>query len=161
MTPQEPVEDNDEPIVVIAYDGSEGARRAVDRAAALFPGARALVVTAWTGVTETAPELLLAPGGVVAAAIGTIGDVLESRAQESAGEGARLAVAAGLAAEPRVVHARSASWEGILRVADDAGATAIVLGSRGRSALVAAALGSVSTGVLNHSTRPVLVVPRG
>ena len=45
----------------------------------------------------------------------------------------------------------------IVAYADELDATAIVLGSRGRSTLAATLLGSVSTGVLHHTTRPVLV----
>ena len=42
--------------------------------------------------------------------------------------------------------------------ADELDASAIVLGSRGRSPMAATVLGSVSTGVLHRTRRPVLVV---
>ena len=42
--------------------------------------------------------------------------------------------------------------------ADAVDATVIVVGSRGRSTLAASVLGSVSTGILHHTKRPVLVV---
>ena len=43
--------------------------------------------------------------------------------------------------------------------ADEQDARAVVLGSRGRSGVRAALLGSVSYGVVHHSSRPLLVVP--
>ena len=144
--------------LVIAYDGSDPARRAISRAAELFPGRAATVVTAWTGVREQHPELLLVPGGAVFAAAGALSELMSERAGELSAEGAALASASGLTAQARAVHADRALWDGIVSCAEELDAEAIVLGSRGHSTLVAAVLGSVSTGVLHHSTRPVVVV---
>jgi nucleotide-binding universal stress UspA family protein len=49
----------------------------------------------------------------------------------------------------------------LIACADGLDAAALVLGSRGRSALAATLLGSVSTGVLHHTARPVLVARAG
>jgi nucleotide-binding universal stress UspA family protein len=147
--------------IVIGYDRSEGARRAVSRAASLFPGREALVVTAWLGVADTAPELMIAPGGLLVAAVESLGDLMEERAHEVAAEGATLATGAGLLAQARTVRSHRATWEGITRCADEAAAELIVLGSRGQGALTAAILGSVSMGVLHHAERSVLLVPDG
>ncbi len=144
--------------IVIGYDGSDGSRHAVRLAAALFPGREALVVTAWLGVADTAPELMLAPGGLLVAAVESVGDLMEERAREVAAEGAKLAADAGLAAQARVVRSHRATWEGITRSADEAAAELIVVGSRGQGALAAAILGSVSMGVLHHAGRSVLLV---
>ena len=46
----------------------------------------------------------------------------------------------------------------LIEAADELDARAIVAGSRGRSSLRAAVLGSVSTGLLHHTIRPVLIV---
>jgi nucleotide-binding universal stress UspA family protein len=46
----------------------------------------------------------------------------------------------------------------IVGIADSKEADLIVLGSRGRGAITAALLGSVSRGVLQHAKRPVLIV---
>ena len=48
--------------------------------------------------------------------------------------------------------------ETIVALADTKNADLIVLGNRGRNAVTSALLGSVSHGVLNQATRPVLVV---
>ena len=144
--------------ILIGYDGSDGARRAVRRAASLFPGRKTLVVTAWLGVADTAPELLLAPGGLLVAAAESLGDVMQERAESLASEGAELAAEVGLAATAHTVRSHRATWEGISRCAAETGADLIVVGSRGQGALSAALLGSVSTGVLHHARRSVLIV---
>jgi len=46
----------------------------------------------------------------------------------------------------------------IVALADTKDADLIVVGSRGRSKMTSALLGSVSHGILNHASRPVLVV---
>ncbi|HWT24328.1 MAG TPA: universal stress protein, partial [Solirubrobacteraceae bacterium] len=76
-----------------------------------------------------------------------------------AAEGAELARAAGFDAEPRALGTRERYYRALLDLADELDAGVIVMGSRGRSAFAAALLGSVSSGVLHHAARPVLVVP--
>ncbi len=117
------------------------------------------MVSAWLGVADSAPELMLAPGGLFVAAVDSLGDLMEERAREIAAEGVKLATEAGLSAQARTVRSHRATWEGITRCAYELGAELIVLGSRGQGAITAALLGSVSTGVLHHSSRSVLIVP--
>ncbi len=50
-------------------------------------------------------------------------------------------------------------WETILTVADERDAEAIVVGRRGVSRLESVLMGSVSNGLVQHSSRPVLVMP--
>ena len=66
--------------------------------------------------------------------------------------------AAGFEAQPRAVRAGGPFFAALLGVADEIDARVIVVGSRGRSSVAAAVLGSVSTGILHHTRRPVLVV---
>lgn len=146
-------------MILIGFDGSAGARRAVEHAGTLFPGQAALIVTAWVGATEAAPELMLAPGGVVMATIAALGDAMRERAEGLAAEGAELATAAGFAAEFRAVHSDKAQWEAIVSCAEETDAAVIVLGSRGYSVVTSAVLGSVTNGALNNAARPVLIVP--
>ena len=53
----------------------------------------------------------------------------------------------------------AAVWQAILEYAEEVDAELIVAGSRGLSMIESTVLGSVSHGLVNHSHRPVLVVP--
>jgi nucleotide-binding universal stress UspA family protein len=77
-----------------------------------------------------------------------------------AGEGARIARQAGLIAEPVAVEAAGAVWKTIVDIADRDDAATIVMGSRGLTGLRARMLGSVSSDVVNHADRPMLIVRR-
>lgn len=82
--------------------------------------------------------------------------------QEAVAKGllTRLSAATGLEqADRRVVVGYPA--ERLAELADDEGAELIVVGSRGRGALKAAFLGSVSTSLIGVAGCPVLVVPPG
>jgi nucleotide-binding universal stress UspA family protein len=73
-------------------------------------------------------------------------------------EGVHIAREAGLAAEPMAVEANGPVWKTVTETADRNDATAIVMGSRGLTGLRSMLLGSVSSAVVHHSDRPVLVV---
>jgi len=145
--------------VLFAYDGSPHARAAIERGAALLRPGPAVVATAWTSFEDAAPAALLAlPGDVVRGAVDDLDGANRDAAEALAAEGAELARAAGFDAEPRAVRAAEAFFVAIIAAADEIDASAIVMGSRGRSRLAATVLGSVSTGVLNHTRRPVMIV---
>ena len=115
--------------------------------------------TAWTTFEGAAPAALLAlPGDMVREGAQALDDAGRETAEELAAEGAELARAAGFDAEPRAVRSSGPYFAALLDVADELDARAIVAGSRGRSTIAAAVLGSVSTGLLHHTSRPVLVV---
>jgi len=73
--------------------------------------------------------------------------------------GAGGATAAGLVAEPRIAVRQDGIAGAILAVADELGADAIVLGTRGLTGIRSMLLGSVSHAVLQHADRSVIVVP--
>jgi nucleotide-binding universal stress UspA family protein len=146
--------------VLIAYDGSEGAQAAIERAGVVLGGGRAVVATAWSPLRDAAPAALLAlPAGVIEAAVDDIDAATEEHARDVAADGAERARKAGFDAEPRAVRSSERYFRTLLTLADELDAPVIVMGSRGRSAAASAVLGSVSTGVLHHGRRPVLVVP--
>jgi nucleotide-binding universal stress UspA family protein len=147
------------PPVMFAYDGSPHARAAIERGTALVRPGPAVVATAWTSFEDAAPAALLAlPGDVVRGAVDDLDAANREAAEKLAAEGAELARAAGFDAEPRAVRAAEAFFVALVALADEIDASAIVMGSRGRSRLAATVLGSVSTGVLNHTRRPVMIV---
>jgi nucleotide-binding universal stress UspA family protein len=145
--------------VLIAYDGSAHARAAVTRAAELFPGRRALVVTMWRSVREGAAAARAAlPQALIDDAVQKLDEAAATEAEATALDGARLAREHGLDADAQAVRAGAAIWSAIINAATQASALAIVVGSRGRSGLRSTLLGSVSNGVVNHSALPVVVV---
>lgn len=144
---------NEKPIL-IAYDGSESARHAIDAAAALFGHRRAVVLDVGPAIT---PVESLATLGPVAPAYAFEEENADDALQR-AGTGARLARKVGFSAEARASVA-APTWEGIVEVADELDVSVIVMGTRGLSGLHELAEGSVSHAVVEHAGRPVLVVP--
>jgi nucleotide-binding universal stress UspA family protein len=147
-------------MILICYDGSPDSKSAIDRAGELLSGQPATVVSVW--------EPFFAIMSRASAGWGTapvmqdhvaIDKAILEQAQALAEEGARLAREAGLDARPRTCSQETTTAEAILTEADAIGATAILIGSRGRGALKSVFLGSVSHGVLQNADRPVIVVP--
>src|SRR5688572_17232466 len=152
--------------VLIAFDGSPSSRVAVDRAAALFAGAEAVVVSVASGLEE------LADAG--SAARTTLPEVVDRRATKHlrdsalaesravAEHGAERAATAGFAspsAKPR--SADGAIWAALVGAAHELEADAIVCGTHGHGVIARAILGSVAAGLARHADLPVLVVPEG
>jgi nucleotide-binding universal stress UspA family protein len=139
--------------VLIAYDGSDHAKSAIDQAAALLrPGMDAVVLT-------VSPPLRTV-GFFGVAALPTIPqEILDAAlddARRVAGEGVELATAAGFNAEPLVDEGEPV-WDRIVEIAGERAAAVVVIGSHGRSGLSYAAMGSVATSVAHHIKRPVLI----
>jgi len=141
--------------ILICYDGSEDAKRAIGAAAALLGTRKAVVLD--LGPILTAEESLgaLAPGLPAEG----IEEANESDALARATEGATLANEAGFTATPRAGIGQP-TWQGIVDVADELDAPAIVIGSRGLMGGEELLAGSVSHQVSRHAGRPVLLVPR-
>ena len=140
--------------MLICYDGSEGARRAVDAAAELVRG-RTTVVLA-VAAPLTASQALDSLATVEEAPE----EVNREAAAVRAAEGAAYARRAGLTAEARGEIA-APTWKGIVDVADELDAAVIVIGSRGLRGAREIVEGSLSHEVAEHAGRPVLVVPPG
>ena len=138
--------------ILICYDGSEGAKHAIQAAAGLLDGHPAVVLA--VGPPLTAEESYAALGTLVP----SFQELNEQQALERAKEGAELAASAGFSAEARAEVA-APTWEGVIHVADEIDAAAIVIGSRGLTGVKEALSGSVSHAVAEHAGRPVLIVP--
>lgn len=143
--------------LLLCFDGSDDARRAIGGAAELLGARPAVVLAVW----EAARDLTaLDPIGDAVGRLSGIYAELDSAgldaAREVAQEGAQLARALGFDARERVEC--GSVWRTIVAVAADEDAATIVLGPRGLSG-AAAALGSTSVRVCRHAGRPVLVIP--
>jgi nucleotide-binding universal stress UspA family protein len=145
--------------VVIAYDGSVDSDAAIREAGRLFPGHKAVILTVWESNARMAGSARVAlPGAVIHEAIAALDAAAQGEAQETADSGAALANDGGLDATPGVAKADHNVWTTVLEAAERENAAVLVVGSRGRTAVKAAILGSVSNALTVHSRRPVLVV---
>jgi nucleotide-binding universal stress UspA family protein len=143
--------------LLICYDGSDGARTALDAAVAAFD--RPTVVACyWQAFADSGRPLAMNVLELIQDPA-SINEREQAAAQQVAEEGAALAEAAGREAEAVAVRVSTPIDEAILRHAEELDAFAIVLGSRGRSGLGSILLGDVAGDVLQLSSRPVFVVP--
>ena len=136
--------------IVIAYDGSDGARAALDVAAGLAAvgGASLTLVRSVEGRGTAVPGLPATPDS---------DQVAEARHSLQA---AATKLDPELGASPWVMA--GPAGEAVLSVAKEIGADLIVTGSRGRGTVARTLLGSVSSHLVNEGPCDVLVVhPRG
>ena len=142
----------DESPILICYDDSSSAKHAIDRAAQLFPGRHAVVLDVAPPLTGAESLAELSP------AIPDFREINTADALANARLGAARAREDGLVAEARADLA-APTWDGVVVVADEIGAAAIVIGSRGLNGAEALLRGSLSHDVAEHAGRPVLIVP--
>jgi nucleotide-binding universal stress UspA family protein len=141
---------NDE--ILICYDGSEEARRAIEAAGEVLSGRRAIVLN--VGPTLIPAEAL----GLMTPAALDFDHVNAASAQEVADQGAEVARRAGFEVEARGGVAAPV-WQAIVTYAEIVDAPLIVLGARALNGMGELVKGSVSHKVAEHAGRPVLVVP--
>jgi nucleotide-binding universal stress UspA family protein len=146
--------------ILICYDGSEDSKQAVSRAAELFPARQAIVLHVWEPLKNVAsvppvPALY----GMLEEGLNEMDKIGREVSERTVAEGAEQARAAGLEAEALSVSASGRAWRNILKVAGERDVQAIVIGQRGIGGAERALLGSVSTAVVHHADKPVVVVP--
>jgi nucleotide-binding universal stress UspA family protein len=141
--------------VLFAYDGSELAALAIERAGReLASGRDALVLCVWQ------------PGGVGFVPVTTsnfdanAASEVRLAAQETAEFGASLARHAGFRAQGAIAEA-APTWKGIIDTAKEHRVSLIVMGAHSHAGLVGHLLGSVSAAVVSHAACSVLVVHQG
>jgi nucleotide-binding universal stress UspA family protein len=149
--------------VVVAFDGSDEARAAVTAAATLFAGRRLVVVSVW----EPGLALAMAPTRDITGVgysqpspqeVAAIDRAQRDHALDAAEEGARIARDLGATADPHPVADEADVAETVAIEAERVDASAIVVGSRGLGRMRKRLFGSTSSGVLERSNRPVVVV---
>ena len=141
--------------VVICYDGSAESADALAYAAALLPGARAVVLTVWKPIVEEA----LSPATTPPVADPVEANTSRQRAAaQVAADGARRASQAGLDAEPLAITATGPLWEAVELVAEERDARLIVCGTS-RSGIKSTLPGNLAGALVDHAGHPVLVVP--
>jgi nucleotide-binding universal stress UspA family protein len=149
--------------VVVAFDGSPESQGALRAAAELFPGRRLLVASVWEpGIamaTVSAPDVTgLAYPLPSAEEIATVDRLQSDHASATAEAGAALAREAGATAEAIAAPDGSDVAATIEAIAEEHGAAAVVVGSRGLGAVKSRLLGSTSRRLLHDAARPVVVV---
>ncbi|MEA2293610.1 MAG: hypothetical protein QOE86_1249 [Solirubrobacteraceae bacterium] len=151
---------------VVAYDGSEEARAAVQTAARLLAPRRPLLIaTVWEAGMAA---LVLSPPGADGmgmtsmpadpAAVVALDRAQADHASAIAEDGAQIARELGAVAEavPLVDEADPAAT--LIALADERDAAAIVVGSRGLGGFKARMHGSTTRKLMQGTHRPVLVV---
>lgn len=133
--------------IVVGYDGSDGAKAALDEAADL---ARRLSGTVLLTYAYGGPKSYAGAPLTPRATLRQMGEVLLGEALEHSSE-------SGIAIEPVLVNDSPAP--GLQSVAHERSADIIVVGTHGESPFSAMLLGSTSYKLVHTATTPVLVVP--
>jgi nucleotide-binding universal stress UspA family protein len=149
--------------VLIAYDGSDTARRAVREAAKLFGSRQVLVVTVWEPALAYEASMEMSGLEMPAVPVDVEGAreleaELHQHARRTAEAGAQLAQSVGFEAKGLAVADEVHVADTIVGLARKRGVAAIVVGSRGLKGLRARLEGSTSNAVLKQAPCPVVVV---
>ena len=104
-------------LMLIAYDGSDNAKRAVDYAGRFLSANRAVLVTAWEPMVRQAARMSGLSGVMQPEWVpdDDVEDIAYTDAKVTLAEGVALAEAAGLTVEGRSAECRSAIWSAIVR----------------------------------------------
>lgn len=156
-----PVPRDKKTVMLIAFDGSPTARRAVQYASRFLTADRAVVLTVWSPLDRGS-----GPSGYHYDLDGPPDphnddeiDIALAEAQRINDEGLELALTAGLPAEPMRRAATFTVWQAIIEAADELDADLIVTGTRATTGLRSLIQSSVADHVLRRGHRPVLIVP--
>lgn len=145
--------------ILLAFDGSEDSRRAIEVAGTLLDRAPAIVAHVWESLVKAlAGGDLEIPKGMAEAVEESVA-MDRDEAQETAEDGAALARESGFEASALPVEGGASAWPTLAELAERRDARVVVAGSRGLSGVRSALLGSVSNGLVHNSSRPVLVAP--
>jgi nucleotide-binding universal stress UspA family protein len=157
IVPATTAEEDTQGPLVLCYDGSDAAKRAISIAGRLLDPQPALVLHFWESWVAEAPALAALSRAVEGMAV-ELDEVADKQSSQVTDDGIELAEQSGFDASGLSERALGPGWMVMRDAADQHACAAIVVGSRGLTG-VSAALGSVSNGLVHNSRRPVLVVP--
>ena len=149
--------------VIIGFDGTPSAERALRESASLLAPRPAVVVVVWEAgrafETLTLPTRALeTPVSMDISAAFEAERAAYDAAERLAEQGAALAAELGYQAEGLAVADEATVPDTLLRIATERDSQALVLGSHGHRGLTAALLGTTTKAVVEHAPCPVVVV---
>jgi nucleotide-binding universal stress UspA family protein len=148
--------------VLAAYDGSEGATRAIQAVGRLLSGRATVVVHAWEPKFHRTLKARTLAGGPIDDVAGIVAGLREAHARSAAAtaqDGVAAARAAGQDAVADTVESDEGEWRAIAAAARMHGASVIATGTRGLGTAQSVLLGSVSSRLVQNAELPILVVP--
>lgn len=148
-------------VIILAFDGSPTAQRAVHYASRFLTADRAVVLTVWNPMDRGTDPVSYDLDGPPDPTDGDEIDIALAEAQRINGGGLELALSVGLPAEPMCVPQTFTVWGTIIDAADELDADLIVTGTRATTGFRSLIQSSVADHVLRRGHRPVLIVPPG
>jgi len=143
---------------LVCSTGDENTRAILDAAAALLGDRPITVLRAWRSAEFTIASATAATVGASTIDYVALDQAIQGEAEDEAKAGADYARSLGLNAEPEAVRSDGPVWRVILDRAEAHDAAVIVTSTRGHGDVESALIGSTSHALLQHSSRPVIVV---
>jgi nucleotide-binding universal stress UspA family protein len=152
---------HDRAMILIAYDGTSNADRAIAVAGTLLRGGRAHIVHVWQPRAAVEDGFAFAGAGLPAGVppLAEEIDRQEARARGVTDAGVELARAAGFDADGDAVRGDGSPAQMLESEIERLRPELVVIGSRGLTGLKGMLEGSVSHHVGAHAHAPVLIVP--
>jgi nucleotide-binding universal stress UspA family protein len=148
--------------VLLCTDGSEMAQAAIVRACEFLAPGPAPALSIWMPARPSCTRTPSVHGDTGVRPARTRRERRRhqrAHAQEAAEAATAAARAAGFDCAARCERRDGPAWNAILACADEIDASAIVVGSHGRSALTERVLGGVAHRVVSHADRPIVLLP--
>ncbi|HIW94947.1 MAG TPA: universal stress protein [Candidatus Corynebacterium gallistercoris] len=151
--------------VLIAYDGSDEAKKAVEHAGRFLSAKNAYILTVWEPIHRQAARAAGMSGmmqhdwSADNQADPTGDDPAYAEAVTICTEGVEIARQNGFETEPFLVESGTAIWSAIVDAADELDVDLIVTGTRALSGWKSLLQSSVSDSIIKNAGRPVLIVP--
>lgn len=150
--------------VLIAYDGSDQSRAAIEYAGRFLSTKKAFILTVWEPIHRQAARAA-GMSGMTQHDWNSDGenpaqdDPAYAEAVATCTQGVEFARQNGFDTEPFLVESATAIWSAIVDAAEELQVDLIVTGTRALSGWKSILQTSVSDSIIKHAGRPVLIVP--